>query len=132
MTTLKLTAHGAAPVELAWERYADPQLWHTWAPQIQRVQTEMQRLRPGGSGTVHAGPFARPTVPVPFQVVHVDEETREWSWKVRLGLIHLHLEHGVTPHLTGSSTWLRIRGPLPVVLVYVPVARMAMNRLVAQ
>lgn len=130
MTALTLQAHGVAPVTLAWERYADPDRWSTWAPQIQRVETQMRRLEAGGAGRVHAGPFARPTVKVPFRILAVDEPAREWSWEVRLGLVRLRLEHGVTAHLTGSSTWLRVIGPLPVVLAYAPVARLALGRLV--
>ena len=32
----------------------------------------------------------------------------------------------------GSRTWLRVRGPLPLVLPYAPVARFALHRLVAR
>lgn len=134
MAALTLQAHGRAPVALAWERYADPALWSTWAPQIQRVETTMTRLVPGGRGTVHAGPLPRPTLGVPFEVLSVDEAAHEWSWRVRLdrlGLLRLRLEHGVTAHLTGSSTWLRVHGPLPLVLGYAPVARLALGHLVA-
>ena len=131
MVNLTLSAHGSAPASLAWERYADPALWSTWAPQIQRVETDMDRLRPGGTGEVRAGLLAHPTLGLPFTVLHVDESAREWSWRVRLGPVALHLEHGVTPHLRGASTWLRVHGPLPVVLGYAPVARMALSRLVA-
>jgi hypothetical protein len=132
MVTVTLHAHGVAPVTLAWERYADPALWSTWASQIQRVDTTMRRLVPGGTGTVRAGLLPRPTLGVPFRVLEVDEDAREWSWEARLGPVRLLLEHGVTAHLTGSSTWLRVHGPLPVVLGYVPVARFALGRLVAQ
>ncbi len=131
MVALTLHAHGVATVTLAWERYADPALWATWAPQIQRVETGMTRLVAGGRGTVHAGLFARPTLGVPFQVLAVDEPAMEWSWQAHLGPVRLRLEHGVTAHPTGCSTWLRVHGPLPVVLVYAPVARLALNRLVA-
>jgi hypothetical protein len=116
---------------LAWERYADPGLWSTWAPQIQRVETVMDRLVAGGSGTVRAGLLGWPTLGVPFRVLEVDETAMEWSWEARLGVLRLRLEHGVTPHPTGSATWLRVRGPLPVVLAYAPVARLALGRLVA-
>ena len=66
-----------------------------------------------------------------FRVLSVDESAREWAWQARLGPLRLHLEHGVTAHLTGSSTWLRVHGPLPLILAYAPVARMALTRLVA-
>jgi len=130
MATLTLHAHGVSTVTLAWERYADPALWATWAPQIQRVETDMERLVAGGSGTVHAGILAWPTLRVPFRVLEVDESAMEWSWRARLGPLSLRLEHGVTAHLTGSSTWLRVHGPLPVILLYAPVARLALSRLV--
>ena len=124
-------AHGVARVTLAWERYADPALWSTWAPQIQRVETTMTRLEVGGTGTVRAGLLSRPTLGIPFEVLAVDEDAMEWEWRARTGPIGLRLEHGVTAHLTGSSTWLRVHGPLPVVLGYAPVARLALKRLVA-
>lgn len=130
MTTLTLHAHGVASVTLAWERYADPALWSTWAPQIQRVETTMERLHAGATGTVRAGLLERPTLGVPFQVLAVDEDAMEWEWRARIGPVSLRLEHGVTAHLRGSSTWLRVHGPLPVVLAYAPVAKLALNRLV--
>ena len=131
MATLSLQAHGAAPVTLAWERYADPALWPTWAPQIQRVDTGLQRLASGGTGTVRAGLLHRPTLGIPFRVLAVDEAAREWAWEARLGPLRLRLEHGVTAHPAGSSTWLRVHGPMPVIMVYAPVARIALGRLVA-
>jgi hypothetical protein len=131
MATFTLHAHGVATVTLAWERYADPALWSTWAPQIQGVDTTMPRLTAGGTGTVRAGLLPRPTLGIPFEVLAVDEDAREWAWRARLGPVRLELEHGVTAHLHGSSTWLRVHGPLPVVLAYLPVARLALGRLVA-
>ncbi|WP_027862206.1 SRPBCC family protein [Marmoricola sp. URHB0036] len=131
MATLTLRSHGFAPEPLAWERYADPALWSTWAPQIQRVDTDLSRLTPGMTGTVRAGLLSRPTLGIPFRVLAVDEAAREWSWEAHLGPLTLHLEHGVTAHPAGSATWLRIRGPWPVVIGYAPVARLALGRLVA-
>jgi hypothetical protein len=131
MTVLRLEAHGAAPESLAWERYADPALWSTWAPQIQRVETQLDRLAPGGTGTVRAGLLPRPTLGIPFRVLAVDEVAHEWAWEVRLGPVRLRLEHGVTAHADGSATWLRVHGPWPVLLGYAPVARIALGRLVA-
>jgi len=131
MATISLQAHGAAPASLAWERYADPSLWSTWAPQIQRVDTDLERLAAGGTGTVRAGLLHRPTLGVPFRVLAVDEAAREWTWEARLGPLRLRLEHGVLARFEGSSTWLRVHGPLPVILAYAPVARIALGRLVA-
>jgi hypothetical protein len=128
---LTLRAHGSASADTAWERYADPALWSTWAPQIQAVDTDMARLAPGGSGVVRAGVTSRPTLGIPFTILEVDEEARQWSWRAQIGPVELRLEHGVTPHEGGASTWLRVHGPLPVVLGYAPVAWLALTRLVA-
>ena len=132
MGELNLKARGPADVALAWERYADPGLWSTWAPQIQRVDTDMSRLRAGGQGVVRAGVLPHPTLGIRFSVLDVDEEARSWVWKVNLGPVRLVLEHGVEPEGTGSITSLRLRGPLPVLLAYAPVARFALGRLVAE
>ncbi len=131
MAELNLRARGPADTDLAWERYADPQLWSTWAPQIQRVETDMQRLRPGGRGVVRAGVLPHPTLGIRFSVLAVDEDARSWVWKVALGPVRLLLEHGVEPDGNGTVTTLRLRGPLPVLLAYAPVARFALGRLVA-
>jgi hypothetical protein len=131
MVSVTLHARGAASPAAAWERYADPRLWSTWSPQIQRVETDTARLVPGTVGVVRAGLLPRPTVPVPFTVEEVDEAARTWTWRVRLGPATLHLEHGVTSDVAGSATWLRVRGPLPVVAAYAPLARLALGRLVA-
>ena len=131
MAALTLRAHGSAPVTLAWERYADPDLWPTWAPQIQRVDTGMERLAVGGTGTVRAGLAVGPHLAIPFEVVSVDEPAMQWCWRAHLGPATLRLEHGVTAHHSGSATWLRVQGLLPVVLGYAPLARFALTRLVA-
>ena len=133
MTSVTVRVEGDAPVDLAWERYADPSLWSTWSPQIQRVDTAATRLTAGATGTVRAGLLPHPTLPVPFEVLEVDEAARTWTWRVRMdpfGLVRLHLEHGVEAHAGGSATWLRVTGAAPVVLGYAPVARLAMTRLV--
>ncbi len=131
MTSLTLRAHGPADVGLVWERYVDPQQWPTWAPQIQRVSCSGERLEHGTTGTVHAGLLSRPTVPVSFEVLALDEDRREWSWRAHVGPLSLRLEHGVLARGAGSETWLRVHGPLPVVAAYAPVARLALSRLVA-
>ncbi len=131
MADLELHARGPVDPAVAWERYADPQLWSTWAPQIQRVETDMTRLTPGGRGTVRAGLVARPTLGIGFSVLAVDDESRTWAWKVALGPVRMLLEHGVEADGDGARTTLQLRGPLPVLLAYAPVARLALQRLVA-
>lgn len=131
MAAVTLSTRGAAAPDIAWERYADPAAWATWAPQIQRVETDAARIAAGVHGTVHAGLLRRPTLPVRFRVLTVDESARTWSWQVRVALLTLRLEHGVTEEVEGSGTWLRVHGPLPVVAAYAPLARLALGRLVA-
>lgn len=130
MTSLTLQVHGDADVDTAWERYADLGLWSTWAPQIQRVDADSGRLRAGLHGTVRAGLLPRPTLPVRFEVLTVDEARREWTWRAHVGPISMLLDHGVVAEPAGSSTWLRVSGPLPVVAPYAPLARLALRRLV--
>lgn len=123
---LTLRAHGRADIEVAWERYVDFALWSTWSPQISSVAADASRIAPGVTGRVH-GPLG---VHVDFVIDAVDELARMWAWTVRLGPIRLVLEHGVAARGAGCSTWLRVRGPAPVVVGYAPLARLALGRLV--
>ncbi len=124
-----LSATGPVATDLAWERYADLDRWPQWAPQISGVDAPARRLRPGLRGTVRAAGV----VHVAFEVLDVDEDARTWSWHVRLGPVHMRLEHGVEPagpevrHRT--RTWLRTTGPAAVVLPYAPLALIALHSL---
>ncbi len=134
MTTLYLAATGPRAAEEVWERYAQPALWSTWAPQIRRVDLAVERLRAGEAGRVH-GPLG---LAADVEVDTWDETSRHWSWTVRPRppLLHvvptprLHLSHGVRATDAGTLTWLRLTGPLPLVVSYAPVARVALHRLV--
>lgn len=117
---------GEARADVAWERYARPELWPTWAPQITAVETDAPRLAPGVTGRVR-GPLG---VRVDFTVAAVDEANRTWSWHVRFGPLRLYLRHGVEARSGGSATWVTVRGPGPVVLAYLPLTRIALHRLV--
>ena len=107
-------------------RYADPDRWARWAPQIRLVETSALRIAAGVTGTVH-GPLG---LRVEFVVTEVDEAARTWAWDVTAGPLTLHLRHGVEAHPGGTSTWLTVRGPAPVLAAYLPVARIALHRLV--
>ena len=50
---------------------------------------------------------------------------------MRLGPLRLSLWHGVEPDPAGTATWLRVHGPAVVVAGYLPMARMALHRLVS-
>jgi hypothetical protein len=125
MSSLTVRAQGPARAVDAWEAYADPQRWAEWAPQIRRV-VAIGRLRPGLSGQV----WSILPAPVSFEVTQVDAKRRRWSWKAALGPVRLRFDHGVDPRDLGCSTWLTMHGPLPLLLIYAPVARLALHRLV--
>ncbi len=125
--SLRTEASGPVDAEVAWLRYAEPTRWPSWSPQLSRVEYEPGRLTPGTGGRV-VGPGG---VWAGFWIEDVDEGARTWLWTVRRGPVSVALEHGVEKAGTGSRTWLAIRGPAPVVVPYLPVARLALNRLVA-
>jgi hypothetical protein len=119
-------ASGPLPAGEVWRRYAEPSRWPGWAPQIRGVETAAARIAPGVTGTVR-GPLG---LPVRFTITDVDEAARRWAWDARVGPIRMHLRHGVDADGPGSSTWLTARGPAPVLMAYLPLARFALHRLV--
>ena len=134
MTTLYLAATGPRPADEVWERYAQPGLWSTWAPQIRRVDVDVARLGGGEAGRVH-GILG---LSADFEVDSWDETARHWSWTVRpraallpvVPMPRLHLGHGVRATEAGTLTWLRLTGPAALVVPYAPLARLALHRLV--
>jgi hypothetical protein len=123
---LTLAAAGAGSAEQAWERYAQVVYWSRWSPQIRSVACSSPRIRTGSTGRVHAVLG----VEVDFVVDSVDETARTWAWTVRKGPLTLHLTHRVVPEGQGCRTTLEMTGPLPVLLGYAPLARLALGRLV--
>ncbi|MEU8563736.1 SRPBCC family protein [Streptomyces cyaneofuscatus] len=120
-------AVGAASAETVWQRYVRTDCWPTWAPQIRAVEAEAE-LRAGMRGRVV--PVVGPGVG--FLVEAVDHEARTWSWRVRIGPVRMRLWHAVRERApSGAETELRIEGPAPVVVVYAPLARLALRRLVS-
>jgi hypothetical protein len=125
---------GTADLDEVWARYADLSRWAEWSPQIRGVEAGLdgaptRRLAEGVVGSVR-GPAG---VRVPFVVEHVDEAARVWAWQVTVGPVGLHLHHGVHPDPTDPArthATLRVTGPAPVVLSYLPLARLALRRLV--
>jgi hypothetical protein len=134
MTTLYLAATGPTTADEVWERYAQPALWSTWSPQIRRVEMVGDRLSTGATGRV----VSLLGLSADFEVDTWDEEEWRWSWTVRpraallpgVPMPRLHLGHGVRSTTAGTLTWLRLSGPLPLVVMYAPVARLALHRLV--
>lgn len=120
-------ARGPRPPGDAWERFARPALWPSWAPHIAAVRCRDDRIRVGGHGRVRAvgGLVAR------FRVDAVDEPAMCWSWTVRAVGLRVRLEHGVDAAGDGSEAWARILAPRPLALLYAPIAALALRRLVA-
>lgn len=123
---MTLAATGPVPAPEAWDRYARPDRWPTWSPQLSRVEPAGAVLAAGLSGRV----FAPLGVSARFTVTAVDDAARTWRWEVRRGPVRVRLEHGVQAAGDGSLTWLVLWGPAPVLLGYAPLAAYALHRLV--
>ena len=127
MTSLSLHATGPVDPDEAWSRYLLPARWSEWSPQIRRVEATADQIAPGVAGRVH-GPLG---VAVSFVVDAVDEVDREWTWTVDVGPTSMTLVHWVRPGPGGgTTTGLRASGPAPLVVGYVPLAQLALQRLV--
>ena len=134
--SMRVSATGDLPPEHAWARYTQPRRWPEWAPQVREVDYPHEVVRAGTHGRVR-GPGGLVAV---FTVDAVDPAARTWSWSVRSGPLRVSFDHGVEPvggaggpgaAGGGSTAWAVVRGPWPVVVGYVPVARWALGRLVA-
>ena len=126
----ELTVEGGRDAPNVWDRYVRPARWPEWSPQISSVEYAFARLRHGTSGVVHGVGGVR----VPFTVTGVDEADpahRSWSWQARVLGVGLAFEHVVEPASPGTLTRLVVTGPAPVVLGYLPVAWLALRRLVS-
>ncbi len=125
-----VAASGPADPDAVWDRYVNPARWPEWSPQIMSVDYPDQSLSPGGTGTVH-GPCG---IAVTFEILAVDPDKRCWSWRVMILGVVLTLDHDVhalhTDGATGTRTTLDISGPVPLVIGYAPIARVALSRLV--
>jgi hypothetical protein len=127
MATFTIHQTGRADAPTVWRRYLHPRLWPTWSPQILSVQCADDTIRVGSTGVVHAVLGVR----VPFEVTAVDPVAMRWSWIARLPLgIELRLTHTVDAVAFGTTTGLGVTGPAPVVLGYLPVAAVALRKLV--
>jgi hypothetical protein len=127
VTTTTLHATGPVDPAEAWDRYLHPARWSSWSPQITGVDTAAEEIAQGVTGRV-LGPVG---ISVPFLVDEVDAATRRWRWTVQVGPARLTLLHWVADGPDGgTTTGLRVRGPLPLVLGYAPAALLALHGLV--
>jgi hypothetical protein len=119
---------GPCPADEVWDRYVRPRRWPEWSPQIRAVNYPAEQLRSRTAGVVHGLGGLR----VGFRVrdVEANGPVRAWSWTVVAAGVRLDLRHTVEATAAGSRTGLTVIGPAPVVLLYLPVARLALRRLV--
>ncbi|MFY0408161.1 SRPBCC family protein [Solicola sp. PLA-1-18] len=118
---------GPADPDDAWEKYADPDRWAEWSPQVRSVESSAPRLTAGMTGVVQGPPLVR----VPFTVEAVDEAARTWAWRVKVGPFKVRLRHELLASAEGTVATLTLDGPAPFVLPYAQLARVALVRLVA-
>lgn len=119
-----VSVEGPRPPDEVWDAYVHPRRWPEWSPQIRSVEYGPERIVPGTTGVVR-GPFR---LPVRFRILSVQE--RAWSWRAGVAGITLTLTHTVEGVAAGTRTGLAVSGFGPVVLLYLPVARLALRRLV--
>lgn len=125
---LTVRADGTADIATVWQRYLQPALWSTWAPQIRRVDCSSDTLAVGVTGTVFG---VVPGLGAQFEVVELDEAAHRWAWDVVAGPVRMHLDHRSESRLGGgTSTELVVDGPVVAVLTYAPIARLSLEGLV--
>jgi hypothetical protein len=111
-----------------WDRYVRPARWPEWSPQIRSVTYPAATLSPRTAGVVHgpAGLRAR------FRITSVTATgpVRAWTWTVDAAGLRFRLRHTVEAADSGTRTTLTIQGFPPAVLLYLPIARLALRRLV--
>lgn len=105
-----------------------PERWSQWSPQIRAVTYPAETVRPGTAGIVRGPGGLR----IGFRILEVVEagRVRAWSWAVSAGGVRMWLRHTVEASGEGTRTDLTVCGFGPAVLLYLPVARLALRRLV--
>ncbi|WP_432543584.1 SRPBCC family protein [Kineococcus sp. SYSU DK002] len=114
-----MIVRGPRPAADVWADYAVIGRWPSWAPHMTGVEADRERLAAGVTGHVRCGP-----VRLPFTVTAVDEDAMTWTWRVA----GIGMRHGVRAVPGGSVT--TFHAP-PLLLPYLPVARVALRRLVS-
>jgi hypothetical protein len=123
-----VAVEGPRRADDVWNRYVRPGRWPEWSPQIRSVVYAGDTLSPQTTGYVNGPGGLR----VRFRILEVSaaDPVRHWAWSVRAFGVRLHLRHTVRATATGTRTELIVRGFAPAVVLYLPVARSALRRLV--
>jgi hypothetical protein len=122
---MRIQVEGSRPAAEAWALYTRPSRWSEWAPQIRGVRGHDGPVIAGARGVV-LGPLL---VRVPFVIEAVDPTALRWTWRVGVGPVGVRMDHGVDAEGSGCRVWADIHAPAPLVLPYLPVARLALRRL---
>lgn len=127
----RVATQGPGSPAQVWRRYITYAEWPTWSPQVRDVHVAGGPSVAAGQEGVVRGPAG---LLVPFVVEDVDDERRRWAWRVQVAGVALRMEHGVdeagTAGETGSTAWVVLHGPWPVVTGYAVPAGLALRRLV--
>jgi len=120
-------ASGPVHPDEAWDRYARPERWSQWSPQVREVDMDSDVIAAGSAGTVRT----LGGVQVRFVVLDVDPPARSWSWRVRVGPVGMVLEHHLLPRPDGGTrAEVVIHGAWAVARLYRLPATVALHRLV--
>jgi hypothetical protein len=124
----EIGAEGPRAVDDVWDRYVRPLRWSEWSPQIRSVEYSGERISAGTSGVVRGPAGLR----VDFRIIDVVESdpVRHWSWTASALGVELTLLHTVEATAGGTRTGLSIEGFGPAVVAYLPLAQLALRRLV--
>ena len=117
--SLTVRQRGPASAADMWRHSSDFTLWPHWAPQLKAVHAQGPFV-PGTRGQVES----LLGLQVPFRILSVDAQARTWSWEAGRGPFTLRVHHAVRPRVSEA----RLEGPLPLVLLYAPVAALALHQ----
>ena len=117
---VRVARRGPAGKYEMWRRCRDLQQWPTWMAGVRDVEASGD-LRPGLEGALVLPGGVR----VAFDVLAVDTLGPAWTRVLRLGPLRLEVEH----HVDEGFGLVDVSGPFPLPLLYVPLARRSLSRL---
>ncbi len=117
---VRVRRRGPAGKHEMWARCRDPEWWPTWMTGVRRVQAH-ELLEPGLEGELELAGGLRAR----FEVIDVDDRSAAWTRVVRLGPFRVRIEQRVDE----GFAWIEVSGAFPLPLLYAPIARGSLSRL---